>query len=136
MVSISLQLDVEGAIIVSGVEPTMSPWSMLFSSGCSQSFITFTGLDYCAFRKLLHVFKQTLQTKFNFHNGMCVLFGVTSSTCLLFLRFGRHILVYVLTPHGGGDVFQRLKKLSISRLLISKYSILPNVLAFADGLET
>lgn len=68
---------------------------------------------------------------------LCMLFGITQSVCSMFLRFGRRILLRVLSNHD--DAVIRLPTEQeiegFKHAISSKYSTLTDVALVADGLK-
>lgn len=68
---------------------------------------------------------------------LCLLFGITSSVCSLFLRFGRRLLLLVLSPDCKAAV-KMPDEVEIEECKASikvKYSLLNYVYAVADGVK-
>lgn len=68
---------------------------------------------------------------------LCLLFGITSSVCSLFLRFGRRIIIKVLAQELDAMVRMptALETVEYKRAFYNKYSMLKDVYAVADGLK-
>lgn len=68
---------------------------------------------------------------------LCMLFGVTGSVCSLFLRFGRRVLLRVLSKDEKAAVKMPtdIEVQQFKQALSTKYSMLSDVYCLADGLK-
>ena len=68
---------------------------------------------------------------------LCLIFGVTSSVCKLFLRIGRHLLVEMLSQDSSAKVRMpcHAEVLAYCDAIKTKYAHLNNVYSMIDGLK-
>ncbi len=154
----------------------MSPFCVLFGSGCNQSLITATGFDHESFRLLLELFlpvyenyspyssdgrivrlrkltsigrprSMTATMSLGLHlvwmrsRGsewlLCMIFGIKSSVCSLFLRFSRRILIHLLcnNAHVAANMPSDEEVHQFENIFAMRNPSLHNTYRIADGLK-